>query len=84
MIGPDARGLRILSEYIEPNTLLDQHDVSDTVVFFGSVRLLPGDVAEEQLETTKKDNGDLEIPEENLMMSQFYEDSRELAKRLTV
>jgi hypothetical protein len=84
MIGPDARGLRILSEYIEPNTRLDQHDVSDTVVFFGSVRLLPGDVAEEQLETTKKDNGDLEIPEQNLMMSQFYEDSRELAKRLTV
>jgi hypothetical protein len=84
MIGPDARGLRILSEYIEPNTRLDQHDVSDTLVFFGSVRLLPGDVAEEQLETTKKDNGDLEIPEQNLMMSQFYEDSRELAKRLTV
>ena len=33
MIGPDARGLRILSEYIEPNTRLDQHDVSDTIVF---------------------------------------------------
>ena len=84
MIGPDARGLRILSEYIEPNTRLGQHDVSDSVMFFGSVRLLPGDVAEEQLETTKKDNGDLEILERNLMVSQFYEDARELAKRYTV
>ena len=84
MNGPNARGLQILSEYIEPNTRLDQHDVSDTTVFFGSARLLLGDVAEEQLETTKKDNGDLEIPERNLMVSQFYEDARELAKRYTV
>ena len=84
MNGPDARGLRILSEYIEPNTRLDQHDVSDTIVFFGSARLLPRDIAEQQLETVRKDNGDLEIAERNLMMSRFYEDARELAKRLTV
>ena len=45
---------------------------------------MPRDFSEQQLETTKKDNGDLEIPEQNLMMSQFYEDARELVKRLTI
>ena len=33
MNGPEERGLRISLEYIEPNTRLDQHDVSDTIVF---------------------------------------------------
>ena len=33
MNGPDVRGLRILLEQIEPNTRLDQHDVSDTIMF---------------------------------------------------
>jgi len=46
--------------------------------------LLPRDVAEQHLETVKTDNGDLEITERNLTMSQFYEDARELSKRLTV
>ena len=45
---------------------------------------MPRDFSEQQLEMTKKDNCDLEIPERNLMVSQFYEDARELAKRLTV
>ena len=36
MNGPNARGLQILSEYIEPNTRLDQHDVSDMIMVFGS------------------------------------------------
>jgi|TARA_B110000261_G_C13007035_1_gene326577 hypothetical protein len=38
MNGPNARGLQILSEYIEPNTRLDQHDVSDMIMVFGSAR----------------------------------------------
>lgn len=84
MNSPDARGLRILSEYIEPDTRLEQHDVSDTIVFFGSARMLPRDVAEQQLETAKTEGGDLKVAERNLMMSRFYEDARELARRLTV
>ena len=84
MNGPDVRGLRILLEHIKPNTRLDQHDVRDTIVFLAPPPLLPRDVAEQQLETAKKDNGDLEITERNLTMSQFSEDARELSKRLTV
>jgi uncharacterized protein (TIGR00730 family) len=36
---PDARPLRILSEYLEPLTHFRKHKIRDTVVFFGSARL---------------------------------------------
>jgi uncharacterized protein (TIGR00730 family) len=37
--GPDARGLRILSEYLEPLSHFRQQRIRDTVVFFGSARI---------------------------------------------
>src|ERR1700741_5425049 len=36
---PDARPLRILSEYLEPLNHFKNHKIRDTVVFFGSARL---------------------------------------------
>jgi uncharacterized protein (TIGR00730 family) len=37
--GPDARGLRILSEYLEPLSHFRHQRIRDTVVFFGSARI---------------------------------------------
>src|SRR5580704_14581863 len=36
---PDARGLRILAEYLEPLYRLKREEIHDTIVFFGSARL---------------------------------------------
>src|ERR1700758_3016158 len=36
---PDARGLRILSEYLEPLSHFRDEQVKDTIVFFGSARI---------------------------------------------
>ena len=36
---PDARGLRILSEYLEPLSHFKREQVRDTIVFFGSARV---------------------------------------------
>src|ERR1035437_7489268 len=36
---PDARTLRILSEYLEPLSHLRKQRIRDTVVFFGSARI---------------------------------------------
>ena len=36
---PDARGLRILAEYLEPLAHFRRENVRDTVVFFGSARI---------------------------------------------
>jgi uncharacterized protein (TIGR00730 family) len=38
-----ARPLRILAEYIEPFERFQREKVTDTIVFFGSARLRPGD-----------------------------------------
>ena len=36
---PDARALRILSEYLEPLSHFRDEKIQDTVVFFGSARI---------------------------------------------
>ncbi len=38
----DARTIRILSEYLEPETRLDRLKVNNTVLFLGSARAVPG------------------------------------------
>jgi uncharacterized protein (TIGR00730 family) len=37
--GPEARALRILSEYLEPRAHFHKQKISDTLVFFGSARV---------------------------------------------
>ena len=53
MMGRDARVLRILSEYLEPQARFACYKIADTVVFFGSARALPRDLAEEALANAK-------------------------------
>ena len=79
----DARVLRILAEYLEPKSRFEEFRVRDTIVFFGSARVLPNDVAKERLEEAKRDGGDVAKAERNLRMSRYYEETRELASRLT-
>ena len=81
----EARSLRLLSEYIEPEARFEEFQVRDTVVFFGSARILPRDEAERRLKAAQKKGGKdaLGNAERDLDMSRYYEDARELAKRLT-
>jgi len=37
----DARALRILAEYLEPRSRFQEHELEDTIVFFGSARTAP-------------------------------------------
>lgn len=80
----DARALRILSEYMEPEARFEELGVEDTIVVFGSARILPEDVAKERLEEVKKAGGDVAKAERDLHMSMYYEAARELSRRLTV
>lgn len=81
--GREGRGLRILSEYIEPDARFETQNVEDTIVFLGSARLLPKDVAEEKLVEAKNTGTDIKRAEINLQMSRYYENARELGRRLT-
>ena len=80
---PDARSIRILSEYLEPEARFRELQVRDTIVIFGSARILSREEALENLEQVKRDGGDLKDAKRKLRMSDYYEQTRELAGRLT-
>ena len=90
----DARPIRILSEYLEPKSRLKKYDIKDTVVFYGSARILSKEDAKNELEKAKwkasqnssnndKNNDEIKAAERHIKMSSYYEDARELAFRLT-
>jgi len=89
---PPARALRILAEYMEPQQRFRQHRIHDTVVFFGSARMGPREDAEKALAEaqkevrrtqTKASRDRLEGAKQAVQMSRYYEDAREVARRLT-
>ncbi len=80
---PAARELRILAEYIEPDARFREFNVSDTIVFFGSARLISEATAKEQLQAARDQGGDVARAERDLTMSAYYEAARTLAGRLT-
>jgi uncharacterized protein (TIGR00730 family) len=79
----EARSLRILSEYLEPKSRFEQYRIDDTIVFMGSARILSREQAEAALAKAQKSNGDLERAREDVAMSAYYEQARELAFRFT-
>jgi len=80
---PDARLLRILAEYLEPQARFRDLAVRDTIVVFGSARTLSREAAEEQLAATRDAGGDVQRAKHALAMSEYYEATRELSRRLT-
>jgi len=79
----DARPLRILAEYLEPEARFKRLHVHDTIIFFGSARLLSEDDASAALKTATEEGGDVPRAEMQLHMARYYEDARELARRLS-
>ncbi|HEY5536993.1 MAG TPA: TIGR00730 family Rossman fold protein [Ignavibacteria bacterium] len=97
MNSPFARPVRLLTEYIEPYARMKYVDIKDTIVFFGSARILPEEQAQKDYEDvkkrynsakknnklTKKIKDELFIAEQHLQMSKYYEDTVELAYLIT-
>lgn len=87
----DARILRILAEFLHPQSRFRKHKIVDTVVFFGSARLLSKSDATKVYnkfktinpkETTKLAE-ELRAAQHLVYMSKYYEDTVELSRRLT-
>ena len=86
-----ARHIRILCEYEETRQRFLKHGVHNTIIMFGSARTLPGDAARERLEVAKaalaagEDGAEaaLRQAQHGVRMSRYYDDARELAKRLS-
>ncbi|MGH9488764.1 MAG: TIGR00730 family Rossman fold protein [Terriglobales bacterium] len=79
---PDARPLRILAEYLEPWSRLRRENIQDTIVFFGSARVLSPEAAEARLQ--QAGISEREAAERAQTMAQYYAGARELARRLTL
>jgi len=90
-----ARPMRILAEYLDPLTRLRRAGVADTIVMFGSARMFPLEHSEAQLKRLKRTTppraaAALHEHERRLReahaavhMSRYYEEARELARRIT-
>lgn len=87
-----ARPIRILGEYLDPLARFRREGIGDTIVMFGSARILPRDGALAQLRVVQRaERGKrsaasrerLHAAQRLLEMSRYYEEARELARRIT-
>jgi len=89
-----ARSIRILCEYVEPRVRFETLGIKDTVVFFGSARTPSAEQAKDNLDRIEADGRGghvegaelerrLKLARRDVDMSRYYEDARELARRLT-
>ena len=82
MESPDARPVRLLSQYLEPLERCEEHNIKDTILVFDSARIKSREQAEALVVAARQTEG-LEAAEKALHMSHYYEDARQLAHRLT-
>ena len=87
-----ARHIRIMAEYFDPLTRLRREHIGDTIVMFGSARILPQNRAIaklHRLQSSKRAQSDPWLRSEiraaraSIEMSRYYEEARELARRIT-
>lgn len=86
LTGPRARTLRILAEYLEPEDRFLRQDVDKTVVFFGSARAPSQQQADEDLAAGRASNAapeQIAWLENRQRLARYYEEARELARRLS-
>lgn len=81
--GSDARPLRLLAEYLEPLERFEDHNIKDTILIFGSARLISRGEAEQGVRDVQENGGDIAAAERALRTSRYYEETRELSYRLT-
>lgn len=87
----DARILRILSEFLQPQTKFKRHKIVDTIVFFGSARLRSKEEATAEYnkfktidpKSTTQLAENLRKAQHMLNMSKYYEAAVSLSKKLT-
>ena len=85
-----ARPVRILTEYLDPLARMRREHIGDTIVMFGSARIQPRDAALAKVRRLKRAGSGkgrhaaaLRDARAVLRMSRYYEEARELARRLT-
>lgn len=83
---PDARSIRIMTEFYGPFHRFRKKRVADTIVFFGSARIQSEEIAKKALKSAPKNISKSRQAKlkNDIKMSRYYEDARQLAYKLTV
>jgi uncharacterized protein (TIGR00730 family) len=92
---PEARIIRIMSEYIEPTTRFEKYNIQGAVVFFGSARIVPPEEADREIAAMERQvaqaTGErlllaqktLDAVRHKQVTSRYYADAVELSRRIT-
>jgi uncharacterized protein (TIGR00730 family) len=92
---PEARIIRIMSEYIEPLSRFERNDIRGVVVFFGSARIIPPDHADEEISAVERQIAQAQGEHRELLlltlealkykrqMSRYYSEAVELSRMVT-
>lgn len=91
---PEARTIRILSEFLEPKRRFTKSGVKNTVVFFGSARIKPPEIAKKNLgkiqllikknrKNPSRLTKNLEDARIDIKMSRYYKEAIHLSKILS-
>ncbi len=91
---PEARTVRLLAEYLEPESRFDKFKIRDTIVFFGSARIMSSEKAQAAVDLLKCEaqaegcaldalNLQMRRAERDLKNARFYQDATVLARMLT-
>ncbi len=94
LTSPEGRLVRVMCEMTEPNGRLRRQHIENTLVFFGSARLKPLDVAQQELAAieneirlkpalTREQKDRLDRARKAVTTAPYYEKARELARELT-
>ncbi len=88
-----ARSIRVLCEFEEPRIRFEEQNVTDTVVFFGSARILSPKDAQQRLHEVKQAHDDASEPagaealvqaENMVKLSRYYEDAASIAEKISL
>lgn len=77
-----GREVRILSEFLAPETTLDGQDIRNTIVFFGSARTLSTAEIRKRRKTYADDPQMLAKLDRLSTVSRYYDEAHELSRRL--
>jgi len=77
-----GREVRILSEFLAPETTLDNQDIRNTIVFFGSARMLSTAEIRKRRKTYADDPQMLAKLDRLSTVSRYYDEAHELSRRL--
>ena len=87
-----ARPVRILTEYLDPLVRFRKEGIGDTIVMFGSARILPREKAVQRLARARRaakrrrnraTREEIRVARNHVEMSRYYEDALALSRKIT-